>query len=258
MSAKAAIVVLTSLLAASAMAEVPVEDAVQVDAPSSVTVTKPVLSQEQRLGLLEQQVNNLVQMGAISQVKLLQQQVQDLRGQVEMQAHDIKTLQDQLKVQYQDIDQRLSTGSKPAAKPVATAAPVAAKPSAGAATLSETDSYQGAYDAIKAKDYVKAEPALQKYLNQYPQGAFAGNAHYWLGEIYLSQGKAEQASQQFTNVIQQFPNYAKVAEAKVKLGFAYYDMGQTQQAKQQLQKVQQDYPGTPSARLAATRLQAMQ
>jgi tol-pal system protein YbgF len=265
---KLALAVSCLTLASVAYAEVPVEDAVQYDRTTTLVANKPILTQEQRLSQLEQQVNNLLQMGVVSQVKQLQQQVQELRGQLEIQAHDIKTLQDQLHAQYQDLDQRMTSGNKPVAvaKPAsttstpatATTATAPTKPMPVVATSNETDSYQAAYDFIKARDYAKAEPALQKYLNQYPQGAFSANAHYWLGEIYLSQGKAEQASQRFSTVIQQYPNYGKMAEAKLKLGFAYYDMGQIAQAKQQLQKVQQEYPNSPAARLATTRLQTIQ
>src|SRR4051812_35799120 len=89
--------------------EVPVIDAYQNDAgdTASTTATRaPVtLSTDQRVVVLERQVANLNR--SLAQMSNLQQQLQDLQGQLDSQKHDIKVLQDQVRSQYQDLDQRL-------------------------------------------------------------------------------------------------------------------------------------------------------
>lgn len=262
------------------MADVPVEeagDAVPASLPTTQAYVAPSvsspsnLSVDQRLNQLEQQITNLTQMNLLSQIKQLQQQVQTLQGQLEVQAHDLKVLQDQQKLQFQDIDQRLSQK----AKPITTLSPANAmiepavvstnvnKPADTTRTavpalqMSDQEAYQAAYNFVKAKDKVHAVAALQGYLKLYPKGAYVGNAHYWLGEMLLAQGKNDAAMVEFNHLIQKFPQHPNVPDAKLKLGYVYYNKGQYNLAKAQFKKVQQEYPNTPVAQLATAKLEQM-
>ena len=47
----------------------------------------------------------------IDKIQSLQQEVQELRGQLEVQAHDLKLLQQQQVAFYKDLDARLGSGS---------------------------------------------------------------------------------------------------------------------------------------------------
>lgn len=93
---------LTGLLCSTAWAQnVPVIDSNQQEQGTSA-VNDPLagresLPPEQRLRLLEQQVSNLVQMNLPAKLDGLQQQLQQLNGQLEVQSHDIQALSDQVK-----------------------------------------------------------------------------------------------------------------------------------------------------------------
>lgn len=226
-----------------------------------------------------------------SQIATLQQQVMDLRGQLEVQQHTIAQLQSQQQQQYQDILTRVSQASggkisaapnsavvstatpatvaaTPATTPVATApvaaavTPVAtpAAPATAANTASPQDEqlYQQAYSQLVAKQYSQASVSLQTYLQQYPTGQNAANAHYWLGELALIQGNPTAALSQFNVVIAQFAQAPKAADSMLKIGMIYYDQAQWQKAKTQFASVANKYPGTPSAQLAEQQLQQMQ
>src|SRR3990167_6008537 len=66
------------------------------------------LSMDQRVAKLENQINNLANMNVSSQIDQLQQQLQQLQGQLQVAQHDLKTLDEQQRNFYQDLDQRLN------------------------------------------------------------------------------------------------------------------------------------------------------
>ncbi len=250
---------------------------------------------DQRLGRLEQQMNNQGS-GSNTKVDQLQTEVQSLRGQVEDLSHQLQQLQTQVKTMYTDVDKRLSkkAAEKPAekpAKPAADDAPTAdvpktedldaeaqakatdsaikaetkpAKPSKKAVSddgqpnvAEEQQTYQTAYDLIKAKKYNDAIAALQKMLQKYPTGQFAANAHYWLGELYGLTSKNDQSANEFSAVIKNFPDSPKVADAQFKLGLIYATQQKWSEAKAAFKKVINNYPGSASAQSAADQLKQL-
>jgi tol-pal system protein YbgF len=102
--------------------------------PTPTTPSRSSMSTEQRINLLEQQVRNLTQLDPAVQINRLQTDVDRLRGQVEVQDHTIKQLTEQLRTQYQDIDQRLTqsggqaASKKPGQPSSQTATPVTTRP----------------------------------------------------------------------------------------------------------------------------------
>jgi tol-pal system protein YbgF len=227
---------------------------------------------------------------AASQIIELQQQIQDLRGQLEVQAHTIAQLQSQQTQQYQAIDSRLSqlgaaklppvavvsapataVASDPSAIPqqeVAVATNVSATTVAAESTIAtsqtanqennEEQMYQEAYHLVATKQYGKATVALQTYLQQYPNGQYAATSHYWLGELALIAGNLPQAKSQFNTVITQFPQSPKAADSMLKLGMIYYNQSQWKQARAQFVAVSTKFPDSASAQVAQQQLKQLQ
>jgi tol-pal system protein YbgF len=69
------------------------------------------LGVEQRIGKLENQVDNINQQNLISKIDELQTRVQKLTGQLEDQVHQIEQLNSQVRSFYQDLNQRLEKNS---------------------------------------------------------------------------------------------------------------------------------------------------
>lgn len=131
-------------------------------------------------------------------------------------------------------------------------------------TLAEKSMYENAYNLVLNKRYSEAVPALQAFLAQYPQGQYAPNGHYWLGEVYSVQGRTNKnsellnkASVEFMAITTQFPNHQKAMDALLKLGLLENDKGNTEAARQYLTHVKERYPGTSVARIASTHLQRL-
>ncbi|GEM_PF-1121716 len=220
--------------------DVPVVTSKRVVTATTATAATSNLSLEQRLTRLEKQVSARGE--ETTQLEGLHQEIAELRGQIELNTHQIQLLS-----QKQAVAQA-SEGSDTAAK-----GNVAAVREDDA---SELVAYQKAYDAIKAKDFERAKTAFQAYLHQYSKGTYAGNSHYWLGEIYLHQGALTKASAEFNQVLANAKN-TKYPDAMLKMGFVYYQQGAWDQARRQLNQVKQQFPDTTVATLAESKLQEM-
>ena len=121
----------------------------------------------------------------------------------------------------------------------------------------ERVAYEAAFDRLKAGRYDESSRAFQQFLGQYPDGALAPNAIYWLGESYYATQNYAFAAQQFRALLERFPAHDKAAGAMLKLGLSQYGLGQQDAAQATLAQVVRSYPGTDAARTAQDRLQAM-
>jgi len=253
-------------------------------APTALALDTRGMTLDQRLSRLERMLDNQNLAELVMGLDRLQQEVASLRGEVEVQGHLIKGLKKQQKELYLDLDQRLqqlemaaSADSEQAQEAEFAELPQAALPGADAAVppvmgetdtatvpestqpqeLDEAGAYQRAFDLLKSGDYAAARQAFQDFLASYPQGPYADNAQYWLGEVFYVSGQFQQAADEFAKVIERYPESPKVPDALLKLGFSHYELQQWQQARDVLQRVLSQYPSSTAARLAERRLQQM-
>jgi tol-pal system protein YbgF len=241
----------------------------------------PALAKDDQTG---SPTNNHVNDNAklMDKVQSLQQEIQELRGQLEVQAHDLKLLQQQQVAFYKDLDARiggatavsaktssgkpamdLSLGSKEStaqpsvAKAATTPAPVPVIPVSRVNPADEQISYLAAYELVKNKRYDDATNAMNTFVQKYPKGGYTANAQYWLGELYLLKKDYGKSVEHFDVVLQQFPTSSKSAASMLKVGYAYVAMGNKPEAKKFLQQVVRAYPGTPTAQLADSKLRTI-
>lgn len=170
------------------------------------------------------------------QLQILQEEVQMLRGLVEEQAYQLQQLKQQRIEDYTDLDRRISRlqGGDSAGR--SASAPAAR--STGQQSSEEFESYSAAVDlATRQQEFDQAVIALREHLKNYPDGRYAGNVHYWLGQIFFVQGNLGEARQEFEKVLQDYPNHNKAAESKYKLGQVYFRQGDRVRARTLLEEV---------------------
>ncbi|KTD12966.1 tol-pal system protein YbgF [Legionella jamestowniensis] len=236
--------------------------------------------------------SNNANAGLLDKLHGLQQELQELRGQLEVQAHDLKLLQQQQLAFYKDLDARLrntnpgksaqalpltkedkptelSLGLSETQAPTSTETPTKPKTQTDnlvAAPLNSTSrgnpadeqiSYMAAYDLVKGKRFDEALTAMQRFVVQYPQGGYTANAQYWLGELYLVKNNYTKAIEHFEIVLKKFPSSSKAAASTLKIGYALAASGKIEDARMRLQEVLRNYPDTPTAQLAATKLETL-
>jgi len=199
-----------------------------------------------------------------NQILQLQQEIMNLRGVVEEQGEQLRQLKQQRMDDYISLDRRVSQMAAGGAASVT--APVgsvtAPEVSVGGSTSSaqpsvnpavEEAEYKAAYELVKNRDFAGANNAFNEFLTKYPSGSLAGNAHYWLAELYLLEGDSTNAKRHFEALVNDFGGNSKVPDGMFKLGRIYHQQGEADRAKATLQRVIDEYSesGSSAPRLAS-------
>lgn len=192
------------------------------------------------------------------QVQELQQEVMRLNGMVEQQANEIRVLKEQSLERYMDLDRRLAGGGARTSAPVPGAverqvsSPEAQNGRINAEQPGEGDAYRAAYALVRSQEFDAAVTSFKQFLDRYPDGRYAPNAHYWLGELYLVVKPAapELARQSFTLLLDEYPQNAKVPDAMYKLGQVHYVKGNRDKAREYLDRVIREHGDSAAANLA--------
>lgn len=121
----------------------------------------------------------------------------------------------------------------------------------------EQADYKSAFNLLKVGKYDEAIKAYTEFLRKYPNGQYAANAQYWLGEANYVRRQFPVAIQEFQKVVALYPQSRKIPDALLKIGYIHYEMKQSDDARRVLTELKQNYPGTTAARLADNRLQRM-
>jgi tol-pal system protein YbgF len=232
---------------------------------------------EERVARVERMVNSRALMEMLDRLDSLQQEVQQLRGQVEEQQHTITGLKERQRELYLDIDRRMSRiereggGAAPTADatagtagssgPALTASPTAAmvtppaaqtaKPATAATDQNrmqqEREAYQQAFDLLRELRYAQATTAFRDFLKKFPDGQYAHIAQYWLGEAAYAQRDFKQAIADYNALLANFPKSPKRAEAMLKIGYSHYELKEADQARAVLEQLVQQYPDSTEA-----------
>lgn len=201
--------------------------------------------------------------GLFNQVQQLQQEVMRLNGLVEQQAYELRTLKEQSLERYMDVDRRLASGGAAVAVPGrggqgsdSTVPAVTADDNSSASEMAEQpgegDAYRAAYALVRGQEFDQAVSAFTTFLERFPAGRYAPNAHYWLGELYLVTDPAdpEASRQAFMLLLNQYPSNAKIPDALYKLGRVHFMKGNRDRSREFLNRAIREYPDSSAARLA--------
>lgn len=203
---------------------------------------------------LAQQMQNQQHLNLPGQLDSLQDKVQQLQGQVEELGHTLKTLQDKQNRYYKDMDDQLremraqQAKSEKQAKSTATA-------NAMSAPKTEADKksmkiYADSFKLLQEKHYTRARWGFSYFVKKYPHSPYAGNAHYWLGEIYYVEKKYKEAETYFSQLINQYPKHPKVADALLRQVLILNHQGKQQEAEALKKVLQSKYPNSEAANLS--------
>lgn len=236
------------------------------------------------MGRMGRMVDNPAMLEMIQQVDQIAEDINLLRGEIEVQGNDLGEIKKRQRELYQDIDRRLRDlenrpVSQAAAPPIsvpqvnppaqtatesaaastqspslAPAAPTAPAVAPSPTQAEEGVAYQAAFDTLKEGRYKEAKVELGAFLKKYPNSSFAGNAQYWLGEAHYVTRNFAQGIVEFETVLNTYPSSNKVPDAMLKLGYTYYELKQYPQSKAILQDLRQRFPDETAARLAGKRL----
>jgi tol-pal system protein YbgF len=272
-------------------------------------------SVEVRLDRLERMLSEQTLSDLVLQIQRLQQEVQDLRGQVEVQQYRMQQMDrggfagfgagplrptpgsdagaglgagpgaegaagsgaaggipEELAAEIANAAGAAADGGIDAAAPIVAPPPqqglgalgrgsgtggTLALPSPETTAGGEREAYRAAFDLLKDRKYPQAKQEFTSMLARYPQGQFADNGLYWLGEIGYVTKDYPSALIHFNRLVSDYPLSPKVPGAMLKLGYVYSDQQDFEQARRILTEVAKRFPDTTEGRLAQGRLEQM-
>ncbi len=238
---------------------------------AALFIASPVLAiskaeLEAQIQQLEKKLNRIL-LDQNDQENSLRREMQKIRGEIEVQGHEIRKLEKKQRDLYLDIDQRLN-----AMQPGKAASPAhggasggdwnqkSGGESSGNTSVDESaarQNYDRALEVLKKGNYNQALTEFRSFLKQHPNSRYADNAQYWVGEVHYVNRRFTDALTEFETVISRYPDSLKVADARLKIGFINYELKQWKAARDALSQVTRDYPDSTPARLARERLQRM-
>lgn len=170
-------------------------------------------------------------------VRTLQQAVADLTSAMSKMSAQLSDLNNSIKVlATPPPPPPQTTGSSASGAP---GAPVSNQP-----PISQTDLYNSATGDYNSGKVELALQEFQDFLKYYGNADLAPNAQYWIGQIYYSQKKYEDAVQAFDMVLERFPENAKTRDAKLYKGMSLVALGKRSQAHGIFQDMERQYPST--------------
>ena len=222
-----------------------------------------------RLGKLESAMQDNQQMlNLLKEVETLKAELAKLRGQAEVQVHQLDTLGKRQNDLYADLDKRVADLAKaagpapageaqPAAPGTAVPAAVAAGDSPQLDPLVESRSYEAALALFRGANYPGAIAGFNGFLKAYPESALAANAQYWIGYSYYSLKDYKTALAHQQKLLAVYPASNKVPDAMLNIAANQIELGDLAGARKTLEGLVAKHPGTQAATLAARRLSTL-
>jgi tol-pal system protein YbgF len=142
------------------------------------------------------------------------------------------------------------TGTQPA-----TAQPTSlSQPNTGLQPISGDTLYSNAVRDYNSHHYDLSRQELSDYLKNFPDGPYAPDAQFYLGEMSYLQGAYNSAIDAYDKVIVNYRKSHLVAPAMLEKGRALAELGKRTRATQEFREVIRMFPGTAEAKRAQDEL----
>jgi len=198
---------------------------------------------------------NLVRYELTQQIETLQMELQALRGVLEQQNYTIEQLRNGERERYADLDARINSLQSGAT--ILEANSGVSTPTN--ATDEDEKTYNSAKQKVDSKEYNAAIAEFTLYLEFFPEGKFLPQAHYWMGELYLSLEIPENdnAKKHYETVVRDFPSHSKVPGCLYKLGLIYKTENNSAKARENFERLIREFPSSSTASLAKKQLSSL-
>ena len=228
---------------------------------------------------LAQQTSSRALIDMLNQIDQLKSEIQKIRGESDEMRHELDRLGKRQQSLYLDLDQRLlklegggnsgvpgetdESSQNQSMEPTLELSnqPAPSEPPKPEANPTDTQNqervYEEAFVYLNNGRYDDAIADFKRLIEEYPDGEYADNSVYWLGETYYVKRDFESARAHFNQVIEQFPDSNKIPDAMLKLGYIEYEMAEWKKAREMLKSVIEKFPASNAAKLAQERLDQM-
>ena len=164
---------------------------------------------------------------------------------------EVKTRQTRLSEQMTQVRQLLEAIQAPAQPAGQPTTPAPAPPPQPEVL------YQNALRDFMGGKSDLAMQGFQDYLKHYADGDLAGNAQFYIGEVYYRNTQLSKAVDAYNAVLENYPKSNKTAAAHLKKGYALLELKQRDAGVRELRALIRRFPNSDEARLARERLKTM-
>lgn len=224
-----------------------------LDASNKANTSMAVLqnSLTERIG---EQAKSMV--GPVTGVGTKVDQMADEFRSVREAVADLSARMGKIDAKLTDLNTAISTLRNPPAPPT----PGTGSPTESAAPPPGTSAeatYQNAYRDMQGGQMDLALQEFNDYLKYFGNTEYAPNAQYYVGDIYLRKGDAENAIAAFDAVLERYPENSKTPDARFMKGRALVQAGKPTAAAQEFREIIKRYPEKDVAAKAKSQLRAL-
>ena len=132
------------------------------------------------------------QLDLANQISSLNDELARVRGQLETTTYELENARKRQQDFYLDLDTRIRN-LESRATPAAAAEEGAPAASAAADPALEMKSYEAALGLLKTNKFKEAVAGFEAFLKEYPSGALAPNAQFWIGNAWSALGNCKKS-----------------------------------------------------------------
>lgn len=181
----------------------------------------------------------------LNQQEQVASEIARLRGQLEVLANDIVTMQKRQKDFYADLDARLKKIEP---------SQVIIEGKEATIVPSEQRAYDAAMQTLKGGDYKAAAAELTEFVRAYPNSGYTPVAQYWLGNAYSALNDCKSANAAHQVVVTRYRDSAKAPDAMLGIATCQLVLKDKVKARKTLQELIAAYPDSTAAATARERL----
>lgn len=214
---------------------------------------KAILDLRQQLKVLEDRVARMesANQGQLSLAQSLSEkdrEIARLRGDLEVANNNIRKLQEDNKILYTNLDERLKKFEPKAIQLDGQELSVPPE---------QFNEYQAGLDHFKAGNYKDAATQFQQFLDKHKQSKLEPQARYFLGSAQFAQGEYKTALITQRDLAKDFPDSPRAPDALLSMASSQLELKSIPGAKKTLGELIAKYPDSPAAESAKSRLAAL-
>ncbi|HEU5184980.1 MAG TPA: tol-pal system protein YbgF [Gemmatimonadaceae bacterium] len=181
-------------------------------------------------------------------------QIQELTGQSQRRLQELRS---SLEARQQDAVQPVQPPPTPSGAPRDTGAAAAAPSGVPAGSPGPNQLFQASYGQLQRGSPESARRGFQELLRLYPASDVAGDAQYWIGVSYETEGNDAAADTAYAATVAKYPQSSSAPTALYKHALILQKRGNIAMARTALNDIIRRYPRSDEAQLARDRLRTM-
>jgi tol-pal system protein YbgF len=190
--------------------------------------------------------------------QIAQMSEQDTRARLQL-ADQLQAMQQQMEQLREQIE--LASRPQPTTNNQAAGQPQGGQnnpPGAVAGDSQEQTAYDGALDMFRKGQYKQAPDGLAAFLALYPNSQLAPTAQFYEGSSRYAIRDFKGAIDRMQSLVQKAPDNARAPDALLVIAGSQIELNNRAGAKATLQRIVRAYPTAPAAATAKNRLQLLQ